>query len=131
MACRRRDAAGRPHQQAMSSRHDQFFSGASDLIAEYLGGTVTRRPNGNAQQAESVAGCLWAEGEPRLDTTHGRDNVRRGNLWIPATQTVGLRDTWVIAGEVWQVEAIGELDGRWRRVKLIMRGEIMRRPRRP
>jgi len=115
----------------LPSEFDNLFSTASQITKNVLGETLTLNPLGVTANAQQVADCVWDENEPTLDREKGRDNVRTGNLYVPVTVSLDLKDTWTIGGELWQVEAWGEKDAVWQRVKLVARAEIVRRPSRP
>lgn len=80
-------------------------------ILETLGGDVTRYPEGNTGAGATVT-ATWAEDEPgQADNRRGIDNVRMGTLKVATSQTVSLKDRWLVNAETWEATSLSVIGG--------------------
>lgn len=93
----------------MSVAEDDFDECITDAV-DFFGASLTRRPLGDAASAETITG-IWEETTSELSRLTGVANLRRGVLKLLAAQTADTDDTFVIDGEVWAVESIGQNGG--------------------
>lgn len=75
------------------------------LQTDQFGEAVTRYPLGNTGSGAAVS-ALFDETPPNRMTDHGERVDRTGKLQIDETVDVDAKDTWLVRGEVWQVNAV-------------------------
>ncbi len=90
----------------MASRAEQIRGVVSNTVAFHRHGEeITHNPGGIVADAATVT-AIWNETEVIRSTENGEQLQRSGELIVPSSVTLKVRDTWEIDGETWQTVRI-------------------------